>query len=269
MTAPISAVVAACCVLLLLPRADASLVRVPAPRPRGTHDLTRRGWPWQAGEAAGLVAALVVWSGGGARLMLVVVGVGAVLSVMRKVVGLWRLRRARQQRRRTTIMLCDALAAELRGGLAAVAAVVRACEGVPDLSAVAATARLGGDIPGALRAAAGGPGAEGLRAVAAAWDVGAGSGAALAGVLDQVAATLRSDEDARAEVAAALGPPRATAKMLAILPLAGIALGESMGAHPVSFLLNTPWGLGCLTTGVVLAMTGVWWVEGLASAAER
>ncbi len=57
--------------------------------------------------------------------------------------------------------------------------------------------------------------------------------------------------------------------MLACLPLVGIAMGQSMGADPLSFLLGTSWGLGCLSAGVVLALTGVWWVELLASAAER
>jgi tight adherence protein B len=90
----------------------------------------------------------------------------------------------------------------------------------------------------------------------------------LAQVLDRLAAGLRSDDEARAEVTAALGPPRATAKMLAVLPVFGLVLGSSMGARPIDFLLHTGPGLGCLLGGVCLALLGVSWVERLATAAE-
>ncbi len=104
--------------------------------------------------------------------------------------------------------------------------------------------------------------------MAAAWEVAGSSGTALASVLDRTARGLRDDDDARAEVLAALGPPRATARMLALLPLFGLALGASIGAHPIEFLVGTSWGLGCLFGGVGLALVGVWWVERLAAAAE-
>jgi len=254
---------------LLVPRRDASLARLPHERAAGTTLLARPGRQRRLAVVSVVGCALVVWTGGGARLALAVVAGASALAVGRNVTRLWRLRRARQQRRAIAISLCDGLSAELRAGLPALTSVMRSCDGAADLAPVGTAARLGGDIPAALRTCANAPGAEGLRSVAAAWEVAASSGAALAGVLERVAASLRSDEDARAEVTAALGPPRATAKMLACLPLVGIAMGQSMGADPLSFLLGTSWGLGCLSAGVVLALTGVWWVELLASAAER
>ncbi len=202
------------------------------------------------------------------RVLLVALVGALVAIIVRKVVRLSRLRGQRFDQQRAVLALCDALSAELRAGLPALTAVERSCAPSPELAPVVAAARLGGDIAGALRHCGERPGAEGLRAVAAAWDVAGSSGAALAAVLERVAASLRSDDEARAEVQAALGPPRATAKMLAVLPAFGIALGSSMDANPLRFLVGTSWGLGCLSVGVVLALSGVWWVEGLATAAE-
>jgi tight adherence protein B len=107
-----------------------------------------------------------------------------------------------------------------------------------------------------------------MGSIAAGWEVAGSAGAALAGVLERIAAGLRSDEDARAEVVACLGPVRATAKLLAVLPVFGLALGSSMGARPVGFLVSTGPGVACLGAGLVLVSVGVLWVERLASSAE-
>lgn len=220
---------------------------------------------------ATVLSVAVVWllrSAGSSVIVLTGGGAGAGWAVQ-QLIRSSRQRRLRGERRATVVELCDALAAELEAGLPVSTAIQRACSAWPELSDVVNTASLGDDVAAALRRqAAALPGAEGLRSVAAAWDVAARSGAALAVVLGRVAAGLRSDEEARAEVTAALGPPRATAKMLAVLPLFGIALGASMGADPLGFLLGTGAGLVCLTVGTALALVGLWWVERLSSAAE-
>jgi tight adherence protein B len=213
----------------------------------------------------------LVWSlrAQGPRILLLAGGAAAVGWVGHRLLADWRLRQARGRSRAAVVEFCDALAAELEAGLPAVTAMERACESWPALSSVVGSARLGDDVGVALRhCAASTPGAEGLRSVAAAWDVAAHPGAALARVLARVAAGLRSDEEARAEVTAALGPPRATAKLLAVLPVFGIALGASMGADPVGFLLQSTPGVMCLAAGTALALTGLWWVERLAAAIE-
>lgn len=194
-------------------------------------------------------------------------GAAVAAATQRLIVGR-RHRQTRSRRQAACVELCDALAAELDGGLPALTALGRACAPWPELAGVVSAARLGDDVSVALRRSAQLPGAEGLRAVAAAWDVASRSGAGLALVLARVAAGLRNDQEARAEVAAALGPPRATAKMLAALPLFGIGLGFSMGADPLRFLLRTGAGAVCLSVGAALALLGVWWVERLATAAE-
>ena len=179
-----------------------------------------------------------------------------------------RARRSSVRRRTAVIELCDGLAAELHAGVPVKHALEHACRGDPEWSPVVVTARVGGDVVGALREAASRPGAGGLLAVAAAWEVSARSGAALAVVLDRIGVGLRDEEEARAEVAASLAPARATAKLLAGLPVFGLALGMSMGARPLDFLLGSGLGLACLAGGLLLAGIGVIWVERLVDAVE-
>jgi tight adherence protein B len=165
--------------------------------------------------------------------------------------------------------LCDALAAELHAGLPAATALSRACGDDLELAHVVRMAGLGADVSEALRVLGARPGGEGIRAIAAGWATAARSGASLAMVLDRIADALRDQQAARAEVESALGPPRATARMLAVLPGFGVLLGTAMGAAPLAFLARTSAGRLCLLGGVALALIGVVWVERLASAAER
>jgi tight adherence protein B len=246
-------------------RGTASRLRV-AGLPVG--DDRRRTRP--VGLPGAVAFACVCWVLLGAPIVGVVVlaGLALLAVVVRNLTFAWLARQRRRDRQLAVIELCDALSAELRGGLPTMSALERAGEARPEWAAVVAAARLGSDVVAALRRAAEEPGAEGLRAVAAGWEVAGDAGAALAGVLERIAAGLRSDDDARAEVVACLGPVRATAKMLAVLPVFGLALGSSMGARPTAFLVSTGPGLACLGLGVALALVGVFWVERLAAAAE-
>ena len=224
---------------------------------------------------------LAVAVGGCAVLLLLVLlrGPGPhLLVVAATMVGLacWlvaTLRRARQERvilvrRASVITCCDAFAAELRAGVGARSALRRACLETPDLMVVARSAELGLDVEAALRLAASRPGLESVRLLAAAWQVAAESGAALADVLDRLADGLRAEEELRVEVRAGLAPARATARMFAFLPVFGVLLGTSIGVDPVGFLLDTSWGLACLVVGIALSVAGVAWVDRIARAAE-
>lgn len=171
--------------------------------------------------------------------------------------------------RRQVVEVCDALSAELVAGQPAVRALQRVADSHDVLAPVARAAALGADVPPALDDAATAPGAGGLRSVASAWRVAERTGAGLAAVLGRVAAGLRSDQAAAAEVEASLGPPRATAQLLAVLPGFGLLLGSGLGGDPVGFLLGSFPGQVCLAVGAGLAALGVWWVERLADAVER
>lgn len=230
-----------------------------------THRSTASPPPpaWLVVVASLLVGALVTVVVGGRRFGFAAAAALAVMAVRRLV----RDARRRREKRQTHVAVtawCDAFAAELRAGLPTAHAVVLSCGDDPRWTAIRSTAQLSGDVAGALRTTAARPGARGLRAVAAAWDVSERSGAALAEIVERVAAGLRDELDAAAEVATAMAPARATAKMLAALPLFGMGLGMSMGAHPLAFLLGSEGGLVCLGVGLGLALVGVFWVEHLA-----
>lgn len=185
----------------------------------------------------------------------------------RRLGGVWSRRRGVRHRRAALWEATETVAAELRAGRSADQALVAAAGIFPDLTPVAAVSRMGGDVPAALRMVRA-PGTEPLRRLAVAWSVAGGTGAGLAVVLERIAHGIQAEERLREEVAATLAAPRATARMLAVTPLLGLALGAGVGANPLTFLLRTPYGLGCLLLGTLLAATGVWWVERLAARAE-
>lgn len=178
--------------------------------------------------------------------------------------------------REALVELAEVLAAELRAGRDPGSALERAGAEAADprlralVAPVVETARLGGDVASALRLAAGAdPQARALRWLAAAWQVAESRGTGLATAVVRVAAAGRADADHRRQVAAELAAPRATARLLALLPVAGLALGSMLGARPVAVLLTTPLGLACLVAGTALDLLGVWWTARIARAVER
>ncbi|TDE31014.1 type II secretion system protein [Actinomadura sp. 6K520] len=187
--------------------------------------------------------------------------------VMSKAEGL-RERRTSPQRWRTSVIeLCDGMAAELAAGR------------TPDEAFTAAAAVLAPHVsrellniprppPDHLEELAARPGAEGLRLLAACWRIGSERGGTLAAVLDGLAAALRDEEAQRQEVSVQLAGPRATARLLAALPLLGLAMASALGAHPIPFLFGTLPGLACLITGTTLNLTGLYWTHHLAQSTE-
>ena len=222
---------------------------------------------WLAGAACVVAALSTVLAARPHVLVLAAVASGITAATV-------RLRRSggerilRSRRRRQVIDLCDALVAELLAGQPVASALRQAVSDWPELDVVAAAAALGGDVPSVLRVQARRPGAEPLTHVAAGWEVAQRSGAGLAEVLDRLSLALRSDEDVRLEITGSLGPARSTARLLAVLPVVGAALGMSLGADPLDVLLGSMLGAGCLAVGAVLAVAGLFWVERIAAAAE-
>ena len=201
----------------------------------------------------------------------------ATLSVVTvAVIARTRRGRARQrtiQRTRVAVVdLCAALAAELRAGVASTDALERIAE-VPGSAEVVVpralqAARSGGDVAQSLRGDSTAAGAEGLRAVAACWDVAMGSGAAMSPALSLLVRGLRAEQAHRQEVAAMLAGPRATARLLAVLPGAGILMGTGLGVDPLALLTGTPVGAALLAAGGGLVLIGLAWTERLARTAD-
>ena len=135
--------------------------------------------------------------------------------------------------------------------------------------AVVAAQRLGESTGHALLVQAGaGPDDPALGRLAVAVDVSERTGAGLAETLDRFADGLRADRAAAQERDTALAGPRATALILSLLPLAGLALGGLIGAHPWRTLVSTGPGRGCLLVGGLFWAAGRAWSAALVRRAE-
>lgn len=155
-----------------------------------------------------------------------------------------------------------ALAAELSAGRGLDDALV-ACRPAAQLwpRAVAA-ARAGGDVAAALVQ-------DDAPALAACWRVAGSSGAGLAAAIAGIAAHERDASAVRTRLAAELAAPRASARMLAALPLVGLTMGVLMGAEPLDFLLGSWPGRGLLLAAGLLTVGGLAWSGRIVRSVER
>ncbi|SCL16919.1 tight adherence protein B [Micromonospora inyonensis] len=89
------------------------------------------------------------------------------------------------------------------------------------------------------------------------------TGAPLAELVERIEADMRAMDRGLAAAAAQAAGARATAWLLAALPLGGIALGYGIGVDPVRVLLHTPVGAGCAVVATLLQVVGLLWAERL------
>jgi tight adherence protein B len=232
----------------------------------------RLGRPWvrahpslvagAAARAALAMAAIAVLGG------LLAGPAGAVASAMLGGLGLHRRRAAIRRRHNhaelaTLMEALGVMTTELRTGAhpanaAAAAAGTDAAHRV--FASVAVGARLGADVPSLLRRnAAASTIPDELGRLAAAWALAERHGVALAELLDAVRADLDARVRLAGQVSAQLAGPKASAAVLAGLPLLGVALGQGIGADPWHVLTATAPGQLLLITGTALACAGVIW----------
>lgn len=159
-----------------------------------------------------------------------------------------------------------ALAGELRAGAAASSALQRCGARIGVGRHAAHAARVGGDVPAALRRDA--AEAPALRSVAAAWVVSQQTGAGLADVLERIADGRRRSLAVRRELQVELAGPRATARLMSALPAAGVGLAMLLGAEPVRWFFSSWGAVGCLITGLALNGAGFLWINRIVKGIE-
>ena len=216
--------------------------------------------------AAGGSAAVAVAGLRGVHLALAVVLLGAGWALVR-MLSRGRAERAASARRRLVADYAEALAGELRAGQPVLTALQRATPSWPESAAVVTAATLDADVPAALRRLGAAPGGGALRRLAAAWELCAATGAGLAFAVEQVVETARVEQRTTSMVQGELASARATARLVAVLPVVVLVAAQGMGARSWEFLMSTPLGVGCLAAGLALALLGMWWIDRIAAAA--
>jgi tight adherence protein B len=173
--------------------------------------------------------------------------------------------RERSAARQLAIEALGCLSAELSAGTPSQRALVIAGEHA--WPAACGAVRFDGDVAEALRQDA--RRIPLIAPLAACWAVSAQQGSGLASSVTRMAEQARVAEDIRVQLEAQLASPRATARILMLLPLFGIAMGMMMGVNPVGWLLGTPLGLACLVGGLALTALGYWWTSRIVQRVER
>ncbi|MFC4605926.1 type II secretion system F family protein [Rhodococcus kronopolitis] len=228
-------------------------------RPRARRRRVRRG----PGPVPMVGAALVVG--------VVTVGPAAGIAAAVAVGTTAHRRRGRRRARERDVELrgllggLEVAVGELRvGAHPATACAVAASEttgvAAEAFRGAAATARLGGSAAHGLRA----PGSvieADLERMATAWRVADRHGIALADLLEAVRSDLLGRIRFRGRVESGLAGARATATVLAGLPVLGLALGQLMGAGPVRVLLSEGPGGVLLVLGTLFACAGLLWTD--------
>jgi tight adherence protein B len=162
-----------------------------------------------------------------------------------------------------------ALAADLRSGRPltdAIEAAVTAC----------ADAETAADLARALRAPGAAPDSgrdeeftAALRRISAGVLLSARTGCSLAAVAAAVEDDLRARQGQRRELRTSTAGPRASAMLLAGLPVLGLAMGSGVGADPWRVLTTTTTGQMLLVVGVALEFAGLSWSRELLRRALR
>jgi len=168
----------------------------------------------------------------------------------------------------------DVLAGELRAGAHPVVAFETAAAEVSDdvasaLRVVAAMARLGVDVAVGLDAAAARSAVPTYWSrLSACWELANRHGLAIATLMRTAHQDVVERQRFESRVAAGMAGARATAMVLAGLPVLGMALGQLVGAEPVRFLLSGGLGGGLLVVGSSLACAGLLWSDRITNRAS-
>ncbi|MDG4665241.1 type II secretion system F family protein [Mycobacterium sp. 236(2023)] len=186
-------------------------------------------------------------------------------------------RRLTQRRRRRTEEgtslqeVLDVLVGELRVGAHPVAAIGIAAQETGgrvarSLETVGARALLGADVAVGLRSEGrSSPSPGHWDRLAVCWHLAQKHGLAVATLMHAAQRDIAERERFRGRVDAGMAGARATAAILAGLPLLGVLLGHAIGAQPLRFLLSGGAGGWLLVVGTALVCCGLLWSDRITS----
>lgn len=231
------------------------------------HPLPKRGW--RPGRPGGLV---FVGAGAAAVAATMLAPSALLAGAIIATTAAGRLRRRRRDRRRldegrAMAAALEVLVGELSVGAhpAAAFAVAAAESGdrVGDaLRAVASRGQFGADVAEGIRSVAGTSAVPGYwNRLAVSWELAAEHGLAMSVLMRTAHRDIVDRQRFADRTHAALAGARATAGILAALPVLGVALGQLIGAHPIGFLLGSGLGALLLVGGVTLICAGVSWAD--------
>lgn len=199
----------------------------------------------------------------------VALGGAAVAAAGVVVVRDERIEGARASRSEAWSDALSRLAAALRSGQSlsaacrvAIAESARGASREPTerLRYVAAYVEAGGSPAGALHASPG-PADRVERHLAACFASCTELGIALAPVVGHLAAAQAAAQQGRREARVELSAARATGRLLAVLPFAGIGLGALVGVSAPAFLLTTAPGQLCVLLAGLFEAAGLLWLH--------
>jgi len=93
------------------------------------------------------------------------------------------------------------------------------------------------------------------------WQLASDHGLAIATLMRAAQRDIAERQRFSARVSSSMAGARATATILAGLPVLGVLLGQLIGARPLSFLLGGHAGGWLLVVGSVLACGGLLWCD--------
>lgn len=212
---------------------------------------------------AAAAVALVSVAAAPALLPVCLVAAATVVSRLR------RRRRTRGRRHEVQALAAglDVLVGELKVGAHPISAfaVAGAEAGGPvgrSLQAVATRAGLGADVAQGIRAMSARSAAPDYwRRLAVFWHLAAEHGLAMSTLMRAAHRDIVDRQRFDDRMNAALAGARATAVILASLPVLGVVLGQLIGADPVGFLLGGGLGGVLLMVGVTLICAGILWAD--------
>ncbi|MGU3433075.1 type II secretion system F family protein [Actinomycetes bacterium M1A6_2h] len=239
-----------------------AVMSLPGHRRRLTTTTAARSVPHVPAGVVVILGSVACAAVAGIPVGVAVAAVGATLRLRR---GRRRELRSRDDELNDLVTGLDTVIGELDVGAHPAAACESAAQEctVPTVFATAAArARLGGSAADAFTDDTGRCAVE-IGRVGAVWSIAEAHGLALAVLLDAVRSDLLGRKRFARRTEASLAGARATAAVLAALPLVGVGLGQMMGASPLTVLLGGGLGGILLMVGAALVCAGLLWTDAI------